>query len=205
MPTASDTPVRRRLTREQRAAQLLDVAEGVFVDRGFEGASIEAIAAAAGVTRPVVYEHYESKEQMFRLLVRAARAELDETIIVSVAGIDDNEARLRAGVAAVFRFMGENRRRWALLFDRLASSGDLVAEQTALRLRTVEMIAGLIGAAAAPETERLTIDLFAHALSGAAEQIERWWREHPDIPPDVLADHLVAFAWPGLSALAEGP
>ncbi|MEY2477216.1 MAG: hypothetical protein QOG87_2531 [Actinomycetota bacterium] len=201
MPTAT-TPRRRRLTPEQRAAQLLDVAEGVFVERGLDGASIEAIAAGAGVTRPVVYEHYESKEQMFLLLIRRARAELDETLLAAVVDSDDALAQLRAGVDAVFAFMEADRRRWALLFDRLAASGAVAEEQARLRAETVERIA-LLFRAAAPNADDLTITLSANALSGAAEQVERWWRQHPDTPREALVDHLVAFAWNGVEPLTR--
>lgn len=201
MPTATaPTARRRRLTPEQRAAQLLDVAEGVFVERGLDGASIEAIAASAGVTRPVVYEHYASKEQMFLLLIRRARAQLDETLLGAVVDTDDALAQLRAGVDAVFTFMEADRQRWALLFDRLAASGAVAEEQARLRAETVERIAALFRAAA-PNADDLTITLSANALSGAAEQVERWWRLHPDTPREHLVDHLVAFAWRGLEPL----
>jgi AcrR family transcriptional regulator len=194
------TARRRRLSPDQRAAQLLDAAEGIFVERGFDGASIEAIAAAAGVTRPVVYEHYESKEQMFLLLMRRARVQLDETLLASVLDTDDAFAQLRSGVDAVFAFMEADRRRWALLFDRLAASGAVAEEQARLRAETVARIA-LLFRAAAPHADDLSITVAANALSGAAEQVERWWRANPDTPRDALVDHLVAFAWRGLEPL----
>lgn len=181
---------------------MLAAARQVFIDRGLEGASIEAIAAAAGVTRPVVYEHFESKYHMFRLLVAAARAELNEVLATAVAGVDDDRERLQAGIAAVFDFMEADRRRWSLLFDRLASSGEIAVEQTRLRNETVDGIAALIGAAA-PSAAPLTLTLFAHALSGAAEQMERWWRDHPHVSAATMVEHLVDFAWPGLEQLTS--
>jgi AcrR family transcriptional regulator len=200
-PGAASTR-RRRLTREQRAEQLLAVAEGVFVERGLDGASIDAIAAAAGVTRPVVYEHFSSKEEMFLLLMRRARQELNETLAAAVVDIDDHRQRLRTGIDAVFRFIEADRRRWALLFDRLASSGDVAAEQAELRTETVAGIAVLLQAAA-PRADALTIAISANALSGAAEQVERWWRAHPDTSRERIVEDLVQFAWQGLEALTS--
>ena len=201
---APRTARRRRLTREQRAEQLLAVAEGVFVERGLEGASIDGIAAAAGVTRPVVYEHFASKEEMFLLLMRRARRELNETLGAAVADIEDDRLRLRTGIDAVFQFIEADRRRWALLFDRLASSGNVAAEQAALRTETVDGIAALLQAAA-PQADALTIAISASALSGAAEQVERWWRAHPDTPRGRLVEELLQFSWQGLEALTSPP
>lgn len=193
---------RRRLTREQRAAQLLDAAESVFVERGLEGASIEAIAAAAGVTRPVVYEHFDSKEQMFLILMRRARAELNAALTGAVVDADTDRARLHAGIEAVFVFIEADRRRWALLFDRLASSGAVAEEQAQLRAETIGRIAALLRASA-PDADELTIALSANALSGAAEQIERWWRRHPGTSRRRLVDELVEFSWQGLEPLTR--
>lgn len=195
---------RRRLTRAARAEQLLDVAEAQFVALGVDGASIEGIAAAAGVSRPVVYDHFGSKEDLFlRLLVRA-RSQFDADLAAGVAGIDDPVDRLRAGITAAFRFMAADRRRWALLFDRLAASGPLAAEQQRLREATVGAIAEQVRLAF-PTLDRDRALAHAQVLSGAAEQLERWWRTRPDLTVDDLVEHLFHATWDGFRSLTDRP
>jgi hypothetical protein len=75
-------------------------------------------------------------------------------------------------------------------------------EQTRLRADTVSRIEALFRAAA-PNADDLTIAVPANVLSGAAEQVERWWRQHPKTSREVLVDQLVAFAWRGLEPLAR--
>src|SRR5688572_11080546 len=104
-----------RLSKDARVEQLLDIAQAVFVDHGFDGTSIEQIARAAGVSRPIVYEHFGSKDGIYLACLRRARAQLDEALAAAVAEADGIEERLAAGVAACFRFIEQDPSRWAVL------------------------------------------------------------------------------------------
>lgn len=188
----------RRLPRDERVEQLLDVAQEVFAQQGYDGASIEQIARAAGISRPVVYEHFGSKEGIYLACLRRGRAELDAALVDATAGVDDLEQRLAAGVDACFAFIEADPSRWAVLFNGVAVHGTVAAEATRLRMATVATIADMIHAAR-PRTPRRQVEAFANALSGAGEQLERWWRLNPDIPRAEIAGYLHSFAWEGLS------
>ena len=190
-----------RLPKDERVEQLLDIAQAVFADRGFDGTSIEQIARAAGVSRPVVYEHFGSKDGIYLACLRRARTQLDQALTSAVAGVDHIEERLAAGVAACFRFIEQDPSRWAVLFNGVAVSGTVAAEATRLRIATVTTIADMIHAAR-PDAPRREVEAYANALSGAGEQLERWWRLNPDITRDEIAGYLHRFAWHGLSQLA---
>jgi AcrR family transcriptional regulator len=192
-----------RLTKDQRVEQLMDIAQVVFAERGFDGTSIEQIARAAGVSRPIVYEHFGSKDGIYLACLRRARAQLDEALTTAVAGVDDMEQRLAAGVAACFRFIEQDPARWAVLFNGVAVSGTVAAEATRLRMGTVAAIADMIHAAR-PQADRREVEAFANALSGAGEQLERWWRLNPDVSREEISGYLHRFAWHGLSHLAPG-
>ncbi|MGV9414367.1 TetR/AcrR family transcriptional regulator [Nocardia sp. NPDC003693] len=190
--TGVDTPApqrRTRMSREARAAQLLDIAEHLFATRGFEGTSIEDIAREAGVTRPIVYSHYQSKDVILLECARRARAELEsrirepEVLIEAGAGI---EAVMQRAGEILFELLERDPRRWMALFNPSAALTPELAEQlTELRRKTIERIAEMV----AHFSGGTAIDTpFAYAISGVGEQLGRWWIANPEVPKD----HVVA-------------
>ncbi|HEX8804616.1 MAG TPA: TetR/AcrR family transcriptional regulator [Acidimicrobiales bacterium] len=206
MPATAVNPAERRpgrrMARADRVEQLLDVAEVLFAEHGYDGTSIERIARTAGITRPVVYDHFGSKDGIYLACVRRARDRLETAITEGVVGVDDLERRLFAGLDACFAFIEADPARWAVMFRGVAVTGDVADEAQEQRFATVDTIADLIHAAT-PRAPRRQVEAFAHALSGAGQQMERWWRHNPDIPRAEVVDHLHRFAWSGLSQLVE--
>ncbi|MFE6858072.1 TetR/AcrR family transcriptional regulator [Nocardia sp. NPDC057668] len=174
---------RTRMSREARAAQLLDIAEHLFATRGFEGTSIEDIAREAGVTRPVVYSHYQSKDAIFLECARRARAEMEyrvrepEVLIEAGAGLDI--VMQRAG-EIFFDLLERDPRRWMVLFNPSAALAPEFTEQLAeLRRHTIGRIAEMVAHFSGGDA----IDTpFAYAISGVGEQLGRWWLANPDVP-----------------------
>jgi AcrR family transcriptional regulator len=190
-----------RAVREQ---QLLEVAKGLFGTEGYEGTSIEDIARAAGVTRPVVYDHFGSKDGIYLACVRLARKELELMIIEAARGKNDPGEQLWGGINAYFEFVERNLPSWDVLFGRgVAPAGPAAEELMRARFATVSRIAELI-ANAAPNVDAVTVEAFAHALSGSGELLAKWWREHPDISREQIAGYHMAFAWLGLERLVAG-
>ena len=201
--TTTQTERGRRLPRVERVEQLLDVAQAVFAEQGYDGSSIERIARVAGISRPIVYEHFGSKDGIYLACLRRARSQLDRALATAVEGVDDLEQRLAAGIGACFSFIEEDPQRWSVLFNGVALTGPVAAEATQLRSATVAAIADMIQAAR-PRAPRRQVEAFANALSGASEQLERWWRLNPDMSRDEVAGYLHDFAWRGLSQFRDG-
>lgn len=178
------------------------MAEQLFARQGYDGTSIEQLARAAGISRPIVYEHFGSKDGIYLACLRRARAELDEAIARGVEGVEDLEARLRAGMDAAFEFIEADPARWSVLFNGVALTGPVAEEALQMRFATVGAIADLLHQAQ-PAAPRRQVEAFAHALSGAAEQLERWWRRTPDMTRDEVVSHLHSLAWQGLRQLVE--
>lgn len=189
-----------RLSKDERVEQLLDVAQRLFARNGFDSTSIEQLAKAAGITRPIVYEHFGSKEGIYLACIRRARSLLDEALAEAVDGIDDLEQRLAAGIDASFAFIEADPERWAVLFNGVAIRGDVAEEAMRLRFATIERIADLIHDAN-PRLPRREVEAYAHSLSGAGEQLERWWQRNPKVPRSEVVGYLQRFAWQGLQAL----
>jgi AcrR family transcriptional regulator len=185
--TSVETPApqrRSRMSREARGAQLLDIAERLFAARGFEGTSMEDIAREAGVTRPIVYQHYATKDAIFLACVRRARAELEdrvrepEVMIEAGAGID--AVMERAG-DIFFSLLERDPRRWMVLFNpSTALSPEMTDELVGMRQHTIERIAEMVRHFSGGDAEVDTA--FAYAISGVGEQLGRWWLAHPDVP-----------------------
>lgn len=183
--TGVDTPApqrRTRMSREARAAQLLDIAEHLFATRGFENTSIEDIAREAGVTRPIVYSHYQSKDAIFLECARRARAELEyrvrEPEVLIEAGASIEVVMQRAG-EIFFDLLERDPRRWMVLFNPSTALAPEFTEQLGeLRKHTIERIAEMVAHFSGGDA----IDTpFAYAISGVGEQLGRWWLANPDI------------------------
>ena len=178
-----------------RERQLLELAEALFAERGYAGASMDELARRAGVTKPVVYELFGSKDGVFRGLRRALhRRGSREDIAAAVRSETEPEARLRAGGIAFLRFAAGNRVAWDLM-----SMGGRFAEQArSLRSSQAELIRGLMAEIAVEGTDPRELEVAAHAVNAAYEGVAHWMWEHPDIPIEQLADWVVELLLPGL-------
>ncbi len=199
-PKGVPPPTRQRLTRAARMEQLLDVAEQIFAERGYAATSIERLAQAAGVSRPVVYANFGSKDGIYLACLRRARRLLDETVLAAVMGVEDLEERLTAGIDATFGFIESYPARWAVIYNGVAVTGPVAEEAWRLRLASVEQTAALIQVAA-PDTPPRVVEAFAHALSGAVEETERWWRNTRGLSRADAVERLSNFAWQGVAQL----
>jgi len=195
--------------RQVRELQMLEAAERAFAERGFHGASVEAIAAASGITKPMIYAYFGSKEGLYRACMQRARARL---IAALREGVDTGAApdqQLWHGLLAVFTFVERERDSWAILLGEVTQgTGPFVQEGTAVRRELSALIAELLRRAAAAEgldTGPLAVaDQLARALMGAGESLAVWWSEHPEEPVERVALVLMNFAWNGLGGLVEG-
>ncbi|ANY07996.1 TetR/AcrR family transcriptional regulator [Pseudonocardia sp. HH130630-07] len=199
-------PRRTRLSREARAAQLLDVAETLFAERGFEGTSMEDIARAAGVTRPAVYAHHATKDEIFLACVRRARAELEDAVrepeILVAAGAGARAVITRAG-EIFFSMLERDPRRWMVLFNpSVALSGTLAAELAQVRSRTIGRIAEMTARLTGFDEQRNLA--FAHAVSGVGEQLGRWWLQNPEVPRATVVGYYCDFITAGLALPGPG-
>src|SRR3954454_22102504 len=193
-----------RVPRPVRERQLLDLAERLFAERGFRGASMDELARRGGVTKPVIYDLVGAKEELYRRSVTRAADELARRVTAAVTCSDDPARRLRAGGEAFFRFVADHRRSWSVLFgeDAPAGAADALAE---LRPRPHGVGGALIAEAAGELGARpdpVMLDALAEALNGAYERLAHWWPEHPDVRAETLADWAAGLVLPGLEALA---
>src|SRR3954467_8951573 len=107
---AMPTDRRRRMPRAERERQMVAVAEELFAERGYQAASMDEIAEQVGVSKPMLYEYFGSKEGLLVACIRQARAELHDLTAESVIGAESAEDALRRGLVTFFRYTDEHRR-----------------------------------------------------------------------------------------------
>lgn len=199
---SSDRVPRIRLPRERRGQQLLDVAERLFADQGFNDTSMEEVARAAGVTRTVVYGHYATKEAIFIACVQRARADLEhrlgELIRAAKGQMFMGEA-FEQVVDVFFQILEQDPGRWAMLYSTGPGlSEDVVNHVATLRFDTVNRIADVIGHCVI-DMEPDRINAYAHAFSGVTEQLGNWWLANPAASRGRVVDLCRDFIMDGFS------
>jgi AcrR family transcriptional regulator len=197
---------RRRVPRPEREQQMLEAADRVFARRGYQAASMDEIAAEVGVTKPMLYAYFGSKEGLYLATVQRAGEMLAQRLRDAAEG--GPAERLEAGVHAFFAFVDERRSGWAVLYREASAGGGPVAARVAsLRTAVAATVSQLLGEMARRDgaaADALEAEPLAHALVGAGESLANWWLDHPDEPLDLMAARLMSFAWLGLERLASG-
>ena len=183
-----------RVPRAVRERQLLDLAEQLFAERGYGGASMEELARRAGVTKPVVYELFGSKEGLFTACVDRTIERLAADISAAVRAETDPEARLRAGGLAFIRFAAGNRVTWELM----SMGGKFAEKARAVRSSQAELVRGLMAEMATEGTDPRELEVAAHAVNAAYEGVAHWMWDHPDVPIEQIADWIADVLMPGL-------
>jgi AcrR family transcriptional regulator len=195
-----------RTPRAVREAQMIAAAERRFAAGGYHGVSMDEIAADAGISKPMLYEYFGSKERLFLACVERTRAQLFEQIAAAVRGHEDPESALRAGVEAFLAFAETQRATWTVLFGEGGSFNEAAAS---IRAEQAGLIAQLLrelpGWQREPDAEQL--DAVAHVFVGAAEAIAFWAVDRPAVPRERVAEHLMTALWPVVRELprAAGP
>lgn len=182
-----------RVPRAVRERQIVGLAEELFGERGYAGASMDELSRRAGVTKPVVYELFGSKEGLVRACLERWAERLAASVADAVRAHEDPEARLRAGGLAFLRFAADNRVAWELMFEKRFS--DAMMD---LRRRQAALIRALMEEIAPAGVDPREVDAVAHAVNSAYEGAALWMWEHPETPTEELADWIVDLLLPGL-------
>ncbi len=185
-----------RLPAEQRRSQLLEVACDVFAARGFHATSMDDVAEAAGVTKPVLYQHFPSKRALYRELLEDVDRRLLDAVRAATVRATSGRERVQEGFAAYFHFVTGNSAAFRLLFGASVRND---TEFAAIAEGAIEQIATLITGLIeiGPDHEHRRV--LAHAVVGMAEATSRRLAvSGGELDPDRLARWLAEMAWFGL-------
>ncbi len=192
------------MTGKERREQLLDVGRGLFAERGFEATSIEEIASRAGVSKPVVYEHFGGKEGLYAVVVdREMQALLDRVTGVLTAG--HPKELLEQAALALLVYIEEQTDGFRILVrdSPVVSTGGNFSSLLNDIASQVEYVLAAEFKSRGFETK--LAGLYSQALVGMVALTGQWWLEARKPRRDEVAAHLVNLAWNGLSHLEAKP
>jgi AcrR family transcriptional regulator len=188
-----------RLPRDERRAQLLKAAQEVFVANGYHGAAMDEIAETAHVSKPVLYQHFPSKRDLYLALLDNHLSALTDLMMGALNSTTDNKERVQAVMRAYYRFIDSDDQAHRLVFE-----SDLINDpDVSSRLETFnKAFADAIAHVIAEDTKlpHLEAQLLGRALAGMAHVSARYWLETGgDLDIDVASDLIYRLAWRGIS------
>jgi AcrR family transcriptional regulator len=190
-----------------REQQMLEAAVAVFSEYGYTGASMDEIAARAGISKPMVYAYLGSKDELFLACVRQAGTWLVEALIRTAEPDLPPDEQLWRGLRGFFEFVGAYRDGWRVLYRQARGQQPFAAEVARMRQRMVEVVTGLLTRlieASGRHPGETEVLVMAHALVGAGESLADWAVDHPDEQPETTATRLMNFVWLGAGELLRG-
>jgi AcrR family transcriptional regulator len=193
---------------------MVAAARRLFAERGYESTSMNDVARATGISKPMLYAYFGSKEGLYAACIKEAGIELRASVRAAAASADDGDPELSLwrGLMAVFTGIEQRREAWNLLYPLESESpaGPLGARAAYGMAAMTELVEELMVAAARkrglPELLVAEVAPQARALTAAVMALTDWWRRHPEEPKELQATRVMNLAWRGFEGvLAAGP
>lgn len=196
---------RVRMTGKQRREQLLDVGRSLFAERGYDGTSVEEVASRAGVSKPVVYEHFGGKEGLYAVVVDREVQRLLDTFTSALSG-DSPKELLQQATLALLTYVEDQ----ADGFRILVRESPVGLEKDGGFATIISDVASQVEHILAKEFKTRGLEtklagLYSQALVGMVALTGQWWLDNRKPKRDEVAAHLVNLAWNGLSRLDPKP
>jgi AcrR family transcriptional regulator len=172
-------PAKRRIPATERRALILREAGRLFAERGYEGTRLDDLAAAAHVTKPMVYRHFESKKALYVALLRKHRDDLPSFV--------EDGVEVRAIVERWLGYVRENRHAWVMLFRDTSGDDEIRALRRDVSLRARQVMARFVAERGADRLPAAQVEPTAELLRSGLAGLALWWIDHPDTPMQVVA------------------
>jgi AcrR family transcriptional regulator len=192
------------MTAAERREQLIDIARALFAERGFDGASVEEIAARAEVSKPVVYEHFGGKEGVYAVVVDR---EVRHLLEMMRDALTEGSARvlLEQAARALLDYIEQSSDGFRILV-RDSPLGSSTGSYVSIMSDIASRVEGIL----VDEFKRRGFDakaapMYAQMLVGMVGMTGQWWLDARKPAKDVVAAHLVNLAWNGLAGLDAHP
>lgn len=189
-----------RMPREQRRAQVLVAAREIFVESGYHGAAMDVIADRAGVSKPVLYQHFPGKLDLYLALLDAGIEELLGATDRALRSTTDNKQRVQATMHAYFSFVDDPQGAFRLVFESDLMNEASVRERIERAdLAIAEEIAAVIAADTGLSAEAAL--MLGSGLLGLAQTAARRWvrQGSRQVPLEEAAGLIASLAWRGIS------
>jgi AcrR family transcriptional regulator len=182
MSSAAATTGTKGVPRAERVEQIVHIAVDEFAASGYAGASVAVIAARAGISKPLIYQYFGSKDGLFLACLHSVAGALLERLEAAERNVDDSVASRIYALQAVFEALEPQREAWRLLYDpSMPAAGEIAAAAAEYRDRTVAIAAS--GSARFLRARGIRSRLDASALTavwmGIVDSMVVWWLDHP--------------------------
>ncbi|MEB3368241.1 TetR/AcrR family transcriptional regulator [Saccharopolyspora mangrovi] len=189
---------RKRMSRAEREAQILEVAERVFANDGYQTSSMDDIAGQVGLSKPMLYEYFGSKEGLLLACLRRSKSELLEATSHAAAHAASTEQLLYDCLLAFFRFGDEHQQAWALLRNEFSIPNATVnTELEAIRIQQRDFTADLLRKVR-EDLDDEQAEAYAESIIGASERLALWREHRPEVTAEKATEHMIALFAPGL-------
>jgi AcrR family transcriptional regulator len=208
-PTAADGGTRQRLSRGERYDLILEDAIDVFGTRGYHNVSMDDIAEAAGVSKALVYQHFESKDELYLEVLRSFTEKLSEVALPAWSQDLPPQERFWHGFVAFFTFVEQNKQAWGVLYrDAVEIEDSMVKGIHTLNNEFAETIAkAFLDELEAREDVHPLMRQYSlvagHAVVGACHALADYWLDHPEETVLRMAATAMAVLWQGFDQLIE--
>ncbi|MBB5513683.1 AcrR family transcriptional regulator [Neomicrococcus aestuarii] len=192
-----------RMPRDERRRQLLSAAHKVFVDSGYHGASMDEIAELAQVSKPVLYQHFPGKRDLYLAILDSHVESLLSKLLDAVQSTDNNKARVRATIGAYFEFVASDSQAHRLLFESDVARDPDVAERLENFNQTfAEAVSRVVhDQTSLPESSSI---LLGHALIGMSQVAARAWLDQEgSVDLETAIDLVSRLAWRGIGRVDQ--
>jgi AcrR family transcriptional regulator len=201
---AADGDDRRRIPAAERRQVVLRAAAELFSERGYGGTRLDDVAAVAGVTKPIVYRHFESKKALYLALLARHEEHMPAFLALAreeLAGLSGDEL-VRGILTLWLDYVRENRHAWLMLFRDSSGDDEIQARRVQVSARARELMAAFVAAQAGDRLPATQIEPTAELLRGGLAGLALWWIDNPDTAKDDVLD--VAARLGGIVAGAQG-
>ena len=208
LSTRASRSGRKRLSAAARRGVIAAAAAEVFAERDYNGASIEEIARRSGVTPPVVYDHFDSKQDLFRALLESHFAELRQVWGEHIPGEGPPGERIAGAIDAWFAYVRAHPFAGRLLFRE--TSGDPAVAAIHAEVAAASRAALLPLTASEPGVGDLVGDggeateMVWEVFRGALQALAMWWHEHPEVPRERVVAVAMNALWVGFERSGRG-
>lgn len=187
---------RRRLPVAERRALIVEAAGRLFGERGYDGARLDDVAAAAGVTKPVLYRHFDSKRALYLALLERHRDDL-AGFAALVPAEGTVEERLGVVLEAWLDYVEARSYAWRMLFRDTGGGPEIAAFRHQVHARARAVLAAMLGSLADRSIPRRELDPLAELLSMGMAALVLWWIEDASVSRAAVRD-AIARVWAGL-------
>lgn len=194
------------MSAAERRSVIERAAAEVFAERGYHGASIDEICRRAGVTAPVLYDHFASKLALHKRLLERTRDELLEVWRANLAGDEPAEVRVPRAIDAWAAYVQRHPYVPRMFFAETTGNPEVVAINREVQAQGATALGAILGGqpGAAHLGDRRAHEMAAQVMRGGLAGLAIWWSDHPEVPREEIVATALNVLWIGLDRARRG-